>query len=203
MAALKAAKVGFRNTWVNDEWAITFSLAVVWMPSQRRPELRRYSAVSRRRKITAPGFRRSSCSHTRRTVHPELSSAPVTTRSRSRFLAILVLQKILLFFGRLLQSQPCQKQPSTKTTNRRFRNTKSGFPINETPRLQPVIPAFRMRLASFCSVVAFPELRLACIRRRSASAERAPICKGVNASGRVLLLMLKTSLAASPSVLPS
>ena len=72
----------------------------------------------------------SSCSHTRRTVQPRWQSTASTKRSRARLRENLSCQKstfeegIVPCFG-----HECQKHPSTNSTTRRCRNTKSGATV--------------------------------------------------------------------------
>jgi hypothetical protein len=60
------------------------------------------------------------------------------------------------------RGQPCQKQPSTKTTIRAVLKTKSGAPVNLAGLIrQPHVPA-RMSIArSRASVVRFPRPTIA------------------------------------------
>ena len=70
--------------------------------------------------------------------------------------------------GREHLGQPCQKQPSTKTTTLAFGNAKSGLPGSGKWRRHPVIRAARKIATMRCSVLAFPvERTRAMIRERS------------------------------------
>jgi hypothetical protein len=48
-------------------------------------------------------------------------------RSLRLFVSILLRQNAVFVLGKYLREQPCQKQPSTKTTTFRARQAKSGF----------------------------------------------------------------------------
>lgn len=109
--------------------------------------------------------RASSCSQMWSTRQPRFRSDLLTSRSRSAFRLILRVQKATRDFGvRPCSGQPCQKQPSTNTATFPVRNTKSGFPKSETPRLQPVIRCLRRIAASRSSVARFPQDRTRDIR---------------------------------------
>ena len=104
---------------------------------------------------------RSACfkrhSLIRITFHPSLLSRPFTDRSLLRFPSIFAFQKARFCLGRRKQrGHPCQKQPSTKTATLCFRKAKSGRPGIGRCLRQPLMPTFRMSLASLTSVFSFP-----------------------------------------------
>lgn len=107
------------------------------------------------------GLRRRSCSQKRRTRHPALRSRRDTTLSLAMFPLILRFQKRRWVEGILRQrGQPCQKQPSTKTTRRWATKTKSGFPKTCGGfTFQPDTPAETSRARNFHSVERLPRPR--------------------------------------------
>ena len=91
------------------------------------------------RSATVPA---SSCSQTCNGFHPIFLSSASFLASRSRFPAILSAHHLAFALGATeCSGHPCQKQPSTKMTNRNFTTTISGRPgrsrrwsRNRTPR---------------------------------------------------------------------
>lgn len=120
----------------------------------------------------------SSCSQKRKTRNPSLSRREVAAASLVRFLSILNDQYGLFARGMWPHvGQPCQKQPSTKTTTRCFGKRKSGFP--EIPfgrKCQPLIPCRTKAKRIRRSVVLLSLLRTAAIAllRAAVTAMNAP-----------------------------
>ena len=63
------------------------------------------------------------------TVHPFRLRDWDTRRSLRLFASIFLRQKAVFVRGRYLQEQPCQKQPSTKSSSFLAGQAKSGFPV--------------------------------------------------------------------------
>lgn len=118
----------------------------------------RRAANMRLMRRTAWRESRNECSQIRMTLQPFARSIRLTFLSRRTFASILFFQNsALLTGGRLLQClQPCQKHPSTNNATFSLRHAKSGFPIIEKCRLQPLNPDARRRFRTFSSVVMFP-----------------------------------------------
>ena len=108
----------------------------------------------------------SECSQMRCTRQPSLRRIRLTSLSRALFRPIFGSQKFCRDLGiRQCHRQPCQKQPSTKTVTRSFRNTKSGLPGSRWFRRQPRIPFPRRIVTSLSSVSLFPFERTAAMTR--------------------------------------
>ena len=110
-----------------------------------------------------------SCSQNRITVQSFRFNSRVTCLSRRSFRSIFLTQYSVFVAGiRQCFGHLCQKQPSMNTAMRPEGKTKSGLPVSEYPRRQPVIwRSLRIRM-NFCSVDLLPEdLTLAMIRERS------------------------------------
>ena len=110
-------------------------------------------------------------SQIRMTDHPALCSCRVVLTSRRRLPWTFSFHAWALVFGVrfLLQSCPCQKQPSTKTTSRASCHTKSGRPARGWWRCQPSNLALLSNDARRSSVVRFPlprTLDISCPRER-------------------------------------
>ncbi len=114
-----------------------------------------------------------SCSQTRNTRQPRDLRIPRTRLSLAMLSAIFLIQNPRFDFGvRRCVGHPCQKHPSTNTTTRSPRKTKSGLPGSVDPRRQPFTPAERSRRAIDNSVESLPRPRT-----RAICAERSD---GVN-----------------------
>ena len=101
--------------------------------------------------------RRTSCSHTRITVHPRLRSSRNVLASRFRVFSILVCHNSGSFVFHLGKRQPCQKSPSMNTATRARRNTTSGLPITVETCFRNRKPRRKIALRTSCSrEVSFP-----------------------------------------------
>jgi hypothetical protein len=88
----------------------------------------------------------SSCSQTRRTVHPSAARRPSVSRSRARFFSTFAAQYSAFVFATVWCSgHPCQKQPSTNTARRARVNTRSA--VRRTDRIGLIETLYRMPIA--------------------------------------------------------
>jgi hypothetical protein len=129
-----------------------------------RRKLRRASQRARARRNRARSLSSRSCarscSHIRTTVHPAERKARDTTRSLSLVRVNFGTQNPFRDLGnRAWRGHPCQKQPSTNSATRLWRQTKSGEPSSRARRRQPTIPAVRNTSISLNSVLLLPEPR--------------------------------------------
>ena len=100
-------------------------------------------------------------SQNRTTTHPDSRSLRLTSRSRLRLRSIFFCQYSRLLFGRrYFWGLPCQKSPSTNTTTRCNRKTKSGRPSKLLARRHPLILCFLSKRINRSSVERFPALRI-------------------------------------------
>ena len=112
-------------------------------------------------------FARKSCSQILTILTPPCARTRFTSPPRAMFRAILASQYARFCLGIRRQfSQPCQKQPSTKTATAFAANQKSGTP--ETSRgwsSQPLMPPLTSAIRSRTSVERFPRERTLLICR--------------------------------------
>lgn len=127
---------------------------------------------SRRKSFSSDRCERSSCSQIRTTLKPSLRRSRVMRRARVIFDFNLLAQYVWLVCGKGRRhfGQPCQKQPSMKTTILELGKKKSGIPdIERTCIFQPLMPRRINAERNFHSVERLPLERTLCMRRLRSS----------------------------------